>query len=72
MTKRVLTSRQARWAEKLAKFDFKIKYRTGKTNPANGLSRRLDYYVLEPNRSEEKESCLLLLQAKLRLASITR
>jgi len=29
--------------KKLAKFNFKIKYKLGKTNPTNILSRRLDY-----------------------------
>jgi hypothetical protein len=73
MTKRVLTGRQARWAESLAEFDFVIEYRSGKTNPADGPSRRPDYNVSEPNRSEEDaESCLPTLHNKLRLASMTK
>ena len=43
MTKKELNRRQARWAERLASFDFEIEYRQGKTNPADGLSRRPDY-----------------------------
>lgn len=43
MTQKQLNRRQARWAERLAAFDFTIEYRTGKTNPADGPSRRPDY-----------------------------
>ena len=43
MTKKELNKRQARWAEKLSAFDFLIEYRAGKSNPADGLSRRPDY-----------------------------
>ena len=35
--------RQVAWLEKLAAYDFEIKYRTGSTNPADGPSRRPDY-----------------------------
>ena len=35
--------RQVAWLEKLAAYDFEIKYRTGNTNPADGPSRRPDY-----------------------------
>ena len=38
MTKKKLSSRQARWAKALANFDFVIEYRTSKTNPTNSLS----------------------------------
>jgi hypothetical protein len=41
MTKRVLTSRQARWLETLTRFDFQIDYRPGKQNEkADALTRR--------------------------------
>ena len=41
MTKRELTSRQARWAEILSQFFFTIMYRPGKQNEkADALSRR--------------------------------
>lgn len=35
--------RQTRWAEMLAAYDFKIEWRKGKENPADGLSRRPDH-----------------------------
>jgi hypothetical protein len=40
-----LTRRQARWAQALSAYDFTISYRTGKTNPADGPSRRPDYEI---------------------------
>ena len=56
MTTKELTRRQARWAEKLADFNFKIVYRSGKSNskadaltrmpgstPADGLDERKAY-----------------------------
>ncbi len=43
MTKRKLNSRQARWAEELAAFDFILEYRAGSKNPADGPSRRPDF-----------------------------
>ena len=54
ITKRALTSRQARWAERLAEFDFLIEYRIGKTNPTDGPSRRLDYSDSDAIRSSEE------------------
>ena len=59
-----LTRRQARWAQALSAYDFHISYRTGKTNPADGPSRRPDY-------EEEKGSQNVMLptfQNKLRKA----
>src|SRR5437016_12340465 len=35
MTTKELSRRQARWAERLATFDFEIQYRKGSTNPAD-------------------------------------
>ena len=35
-----LNGRQARWAMSLAAYDFEVKHRSGKTNPADGPSRR--------------------------------
>ena len=43
MTKRRLNGRQSRWAQNLAKYDFYIKYKPDKNNPADGPSRRPDY-----------------------------
>ena len=41
MTKRQLTARQARWAETLSRFNFKIRYQSGKQNlKADALTRR--------------------------------
>jgi transposase InsO family protein len=44
-TKPKLSWRQARWMEEMSVFDFKIEYREGKKNPADGLSRRPDLRV---------------------------
>jgi transposase InsO family protein len=65
MTTKELNGRQARWAEKLARFDFVIEYRSGKRNPADGPSRRPDY-----NDSSHERGVIALpsLQQKLRLA----
>jgi hypothetical protein len=38
-----LNARQARWALYLGAFDFEVKHRSGRTNPADGPSRRADY-----------------------------
>ena len=43
MTTIKLSCRQAWWAEKLSAFDFQVKYRAGKKNPADELSRQSDY-----------------------------
>ncbi len=43
MTTKELTSRQARWAELLLRYNFKLMYRVGKANArADALSRRED------------------------------
>ena len=42
-TAKTLNSRQARWTEKLAAYDFVIEYRLGTSNPADAPSRRPDY-----------------------------
>src|SRR5271168_4012018 len=38
-----LSRRQARWAQFLTRFDFSLKHKPGKTNKADGLSRRIDH-----------------------------
>ena len=43
MTMKTLSRRQARWAEILSQYDFKIEHLDGKRNPADGPSRRPDY-----------------------------
>ena len=43
MSTHKLTRRQVRWALDLSAFDFRLVYRKGTLNPADGLSRRPDY-----------------------------
>jgi hypothetical protein len=62
MTTKSLSRRQARWAERLAAFDFDIKYRKGGTNPADGPSRRPDY----KSNSTGDKLLLPVLQQKLK------
>jgi len=59
-----LSRRQARWAERLAIFDFIIEYRKGASNPSDGPSRRPDY---EQSASMEEDGNIMLptLQKKL-------
>jgi transposase InsO family protein len=40
MTTKALTARQARWAETLSQFNFRIMYKPGATNRADALTRR--------------------------------
>src|SRR3954452_18845774 len=43
MTTKKLSARQARWAEYLSRYHFKLAYRTGKSNErVNALSRKLE------------------------------
>jgi hypothetical protein len=44
-TSKVLSRRQARWAEILSSYDFVIEHLEGKKNPADGPSRRPDYEI---------------------------
>lgn len=44
---RDLRGRLARWVYRLSAFDFDIEHRPGKSNPADGLSRRPDYMLGE-------------------------
>ena len=44
-TQKHISKRQARWMELLANYKFKIQYKPGKTNQADGLSRRPDYQI---------------------------
>jgi hypothetical protein len=43
LTTKSLNQRQTRWSEKLQRFNFRIQYRPGNINPADGPSRRPDY-----------------------------
>ena len=63
MKQKELNSRQARWALKLAAYDFEIFHRAGKLNPADAPSRRLDYKGASPLNTK----LLLTLQNKLAL-----
>jgi hypothetical protein len=63
MTKRKLNSRQMRWAEELAVFDFVLEYRPGHSNPADGPSRRPDFVA-----GIDKDTLLPTLYNKLQNA----
>ncbi len=54
-----------RWAEKLAAFDFHIKYRKDKLNSANVSSRRLNIMKLNDSK-KNNDYFLSILQNKLR------
>ena len=57
MKVKALNGRQARWAITLAAYDFIIKHRAGKTNPADAPSRR----PLGAGGPPEEDTMLLLL-----------
>ena len=63
MKQKELNSRQARWALKLAAYDFEIFHRAGKLNPADAPSRRPDYEGSSPLNTK----LLPTLQNKLAL-----
>jgi len=64
MTIKKLNAWQMRWVEKLAAFNFHIKYHRDKLNSANALSRRLD--IMKLNDSEKNNDYFLsTLQNKL-------
>ena len=65
MTKKELNSRQARWTQILAAYDFEIFHRSNNKNSANGPSRRSDYERI----SSLKIMLLSTLQNKLMLLS---
>jgi transposase InsO family protein len=56
-----INKRQARWAIELCAYDFEIKHRPGKSNPADPPSRRPDYAC----GKQEAPQLLPTLQAKL-------
>jgi hypothetical protein len=69
-TKPKLSWRQARWLEELSVFDFKIEYREGSRNPADGLSRRPD--LQDPNeQSEAQRAPLATFLNKFRVNVVT-
>ena len=65
MTKKKLNFRQARWAQILTVYDFKIFYRSNVKNLADESSRRLDYEKV----SSLNIKLLSMLQNKLTLSS---
>jgi transposase InsO family protein len=65
-TMRQLNARQKRWALELAAADVELEYRTGKTNPADGPSRRPDYRSAKDERDAD-QSLLPTLLNKLKL-----
>ena len=65
MTKKELNSKQARWAQILAAYNFEIFHRSNNKNSANDSSRRFDYEKI----SLLKITLLSTLQNKLTLSS---
>lgn len=68
MTTKALNRRQARWAEALAAFNFRIAYRKGSENPADAPSRRPDYQSDEVSENTFKE----ILERSERNPSLTQ
>ncbi len=64
ITMKKLNAWQMRWAEKLAAFDFHIKYRRDKLNFANASSRRLDIMKLNDSK-KNNDYFLFTLRNKL-------
>jgi hypothetical protein len=64
MTTKSLNRRQARWAKALARFNFIMKYRKGKDNPVDGLSRRPNYIDIDKGDFENSLGDLLCLQLR--------
>ena len=72
ITTKSLSTCQAQYAKKLAKFNFKIKYKLGKANPANTLSRRPNYAkgFKDSSKRTVLNAILPILQQKLRVISL--
>ena len=72
MTTKSLSACQAQYAKELAKFDFKIKYKPGKTNPTNVLSQHPDYAKGFKNGSKRTvfNAILPILQQKLQVMGL--
>jgi hypothetical protein len=56
MTNQNLSHRQAHWSAYLSRFDFRIEHIPGKSNRADGLSRRPDYF---PDMIDNADQILL-------------
>jgi len=66
MTKRQLTARQARWAETLSRFNFRIRYRAGKQNQkADTLTRRKQDVDSQTRATAESRTQTLLKSENL-------
>ena len=61
MSVKMFNERQAKWILKLTAFDFVIKHRPKKSNPANASFQRFDYQDI----NEEMQNLLSILQQKL-------
>ena len=61
MTSKLLSARQARWAEILSRYHFKISYKPGKTNKADPLTRiKEQTRDLDQAKKDNREQVLLL------------
>ena len=71
-TTKSLSTYQAQYAKELAKFNFKIKYKLGKANPANILSQRLDYAkgFKDSSKRTVLNAILPILQQKLQVIGL--
>src|ERR1700691_461141 len=58
MTSKILSARQARWAEILSRYQFKISYKPGKLNKADPLTR-LDEKTLNQAKRDNRDQVLL-------------
>jgi len=66
MTTKKLSSRQARWAELLSRYYFKLMYRSGKSNErADALSRRQDEVDAQGQVAEKLRTQVLLPRDKI-------
>ena len=72
ITIKSLSARQAWYTKKLAKFNFKIKYKLGKVNPTNILSWRPDYTkgFKDSSKRTVLNTILPILQQKLRVMGL--
>ena len=72
ITTKSLSTYQAQYAKKLAKFNFEIKYKPSKLNPANVLFQYLDYAKGFKNSSKRiiLNAILPILQQKLQIMGL--
>jgi hypothetical protein len=59
MSSKLLSARQARWAETLSRYNFKISYKPGKSNKADLLTR-MDEKASNQAKRDNREQALLL------------